>query len=204
MAKITLNDLAGLANETAAVTSINASWDAIEAFSDSVLSRDGTAPNFMEASLDMNGFSILNCPTIDASVALARAARLSMANDLAAPIGTTTITFDTADIDTATLFSALNNGILYTIAGIWQLDLCCTILADVTAADIQIITNVNAVPVRTIFATIPASKRTTLTSSGIISAGVDDVVTVQIVTTQDVTVDNDSTWLGTHYVGVSS
>jgi hypothetical protein len=62
MTKITLNNLANLQNENTAVTTINNNNDTIETISDSFLSRDGTAPNQMEALLDMNSNRIINLP----------------------------------------------------------------------------------------------------------------------------------------------
>lgn len=63
MAKLTLADLANLQNETTAVAAINANSALIEAAVEDTLSRDGTAPNQMEATLDMNSNRIINLPT---------------------------------------------------------------------------------------------------------------------------------------------
>src|SRR5258705_9046118 len=62
MTKITLTDLAKLQNETTAVNAINANNAAIETAFDNTLSRDGTLPNQMSNTLDMNGKQILNLP----------------------------------------------------------------------------------------------------------------------------------------------
>lgn len=62
MTKITLTDLANLQNETTAVNAINANNAILETASDNTLSRDGTAPNTMGASFDMNSHQILNLP----------------------------------------------------------------------------------------------------------------------------------------------
>jgi len=63
--KIILNDLSTISgNEQTAINLINANNETIETASDNTLSRDGTAPNQMLASLDMNSFRILN--TVDA------------------------------------------------------------------------------------------------------------------------------------------
>ncbi len=62
MAKLTLTDLANLQNETTAVNAINANNAATIAAMNNTLSRDGTTPNPMGASLDMNGNDILNLP----------------------------------------------------------------------------------------------------------------------------------------------
>lgn len=62
MAKLTLSDLTSLANEASAITTINTNSTAIEAALENTLSRDGTAPNDMDADLDMNSNRILNLP----------------------------------------------------------------------------------------------------------------------------------------------
>lgn len=59
MAKLTLNDITtGYGSETR----YNANNDLIEAALENTLSRDGTSPNTMGASLDMNSNSIINLP----------------------------------------------------------------------------------------------------------------------------------------------
>lgn len=62
MAKLTLNDLANLTNQTTVVTTINSNNAAIETALENTLSRDGTAPNSMGADLDMNSNKIINLP----------------------------------------------------------------------------------------------------------------------------------------------
>lgn len=62
MTKVTLNDVGSLQNETSALSTINANSAVIETAFDNTLSRDGTIPNRMEASLDMNSNPILNLP----------------------------------------------------------------------------------------------------------------------------------------------
>lgn len=62
MSKITLNNLASLQNETSAINTINGNNDILEAAMDNTLSRDGTAPNYMESNLDMNSNKIINLP----------------------------------------------------------------------------------------------------------------------------------------------
>ena len=57
MAKLTLNDVTTGYQSTAAVNTNNA---LVEAALENTISRDGTAPNTMTGSLDMNGQSILN------------------------------------------------------------------------------------------------------------------------------------------------
>jgi hypothetical protein len=66
MAKIEdLENLGNLTNETSAVGAINANNDKVEAALDNTLSRDGSAPNQMEADLDLNGNNLLNVGSLD-------------------------------------------------------------------------------------------------------------------------------------------
>lgn len=58
MAKLTLSNLASFSQ--AAVATVNANNDAIEAAMENTLSRDGTTPNSMSADLDLNSQTILN------------------------------------------------------------------------------------------------------------------------------------------------
>lgn len=60
MAKLTLFDLA---SGSFTVDLLNSNFALIETALESTLSRDGTAPNTMSASLDMNSNRILNLPT---------------------------------------------------------------------------------------------------------------------------------------------
>lgn len=62
MAKLTLDDLASLQNETTAIDTINDNNAAIETALENTLSRDGTSPNSMGATLDMNSNRIINLP----------------------------------------------------------------------------------------------------------------------------------------------
>lgn len=62
MAKLVLNDLANLQNEQSAVNTINQNNSKIEQAVDKLLSRDGAAPNEMQASIDMNSHRIYNLP----------------------------------------------------------------------------------------------------------------------------------------------
>lgn len=62
MAKLTLTDLASLANQTSAINAINNNYAAIETAIENTLSRDGTAPNTMAADLDMDGHRLVNLP----------------------------------------------------------------------------------------------------------------------------------------------
>lgn len=61
---VSLSQLGSLSNETTALSVINGNTTAItNAFLDAV-ALDGTAPNQMQANLDMNGFSIINCSNL--------------------------------------------------------------------------------------------------------------------------------------------
>lgn len=60
--KLNLNNVGSLIDATSAQTVINNNSDAIETAVENTLSRDGTAPNQMEANFDMNGKQILNLP----------------------------------------------------------------------------------------------------------------------------------------------
>lgn len=62
MAKITLSNVGSLIDATTAANTINTNSDRIEEAIEDTLSRDGTGPNQMEASLDMNSNHILNLP----------------------------------------------------------------------------------------------------------------------------------------------
>lgn len=57
---ISLTNLTSLQNETTALAAINANSAAITTAFAGVLSLNGTSPNQMEASLDMNSNEILN------------------------------------------------------------------------------------------------------------------------------------------------
>lgn len=84
MTKVVLSDLTNLQNETTAVSTINANRDLIENGFDNTLSRDGTSPNEMHASIDFNGYPLLNIPAPSAST---DAVRLSDLNAIVAATG---------------------------------------------------------------------------------------------------------------------
>lgn len=67
MAKLVLSNLTNLDNPTTAVNTINANSDLIEAALDNTLSRNGAAPNQMQADLDMNQKNIINTNTVYAT-----------------------------------------------------------------------------------------------------------------------------------------
>lgn len=62
MPKLTLTDLANLSNEISVVNTINANNAAIRAALDTLVSRDGTSPSTLTASLDANSQKIINLP----------------------------------------------------------------------------------------------------------------------------------------------
>lgn len=62
MAKLTLQDLANLQNESTAVTALASNNDRTEIAMENTLSRDGLAPNQMFSNLDMNNYKIINLP----------------------------------------------------------------------------------------------------------------------------------------------
>lgn len=70
--------LTTLASRYASVDALNANFDAIEQAFEDVIWRDGSSPNFMEANLDMNGFSLLNVAAIN-GVAVTALSNLSAA-----------------------------------------------------------------------------------------------------------------------------
>src|SRR5258706_6133414 len=63
MSKITLTNLVNLTNQTTAVNAINSNNAALTTAMDNTLSRNGTQPNTMSATLDMNSNQIINLPT---------------------------------------------------------------------------------------------------------------------------------------------
>lgn len=62
MSKITLNNVADLTQTTTAAAVINNNSATIQTAFDNTLSRDGTSPNQMNSTLDMNSNRILNLP----------------------------------------------------------------------------------------------------------------------------------------------
>lgn len=62
MAKFTPKTIQNLANQNTAVASINYNFDTLMLLIDTLLSRDGQAPNAMLSNLDMNNNRILNLP----------------------------------------------------------------------------------------------------------------------------------------------
>ena len=58
--KVETNPLENLENEISAVQSINSNDDLLADAFDNTISRDGTAPNYMLANLDVNGYRVIN------------------------------------------------------------------------------------------------------------------------------------------------
>lgn len=84
MAKLTLDDLVSLESQTSAVQTLNLNWQRIETALENTLSRDGTTPNTMGASLDLNDNRIVN---VAAPINSTDAARLIDIQDALAPEG---------------------------------------------------------------------------------------------------------------------
>lgn len=62
MSKITLNNVGDLTQTSTAQTSINTNFNTIQTAFDNTFSRDGTSPNQMLSTLDMNSKHIINLP----------------------------------------------------------------------------------------------------------------------------------------------
>lgn len=62
MSKVTLNNISSFQNDSSAVATYAANNATLTTAFDNTLSRDGTSPNQMSASLDMNSNRILNLP----------------------------------------------------------------------------------------------------------------------------------------------
>lgn len=67
MAKLTIPPVTSLGNTTSAIGRLNDNSDLIEAAVEKTLSRDGTAPNQMEADFDLNSYDLLNGGNISAA-----------------------------------------------------------------------------------------------------------------------------------------
>lgn len=66
MAKLTLNDIASLANTLSAKSLLNENFAEIERALENTLSRDGSTPNQMAADIDMDSNDLLNVGSVDA------------------------------------------------------------------------------------------------------------------------------------------
>jgi Domain of unknown function (DUF1983) len=63
MSKVVLNDISNITgNPTSAEQTLNANFQAIEEAIEKTYTRDGTAPNFLDASMDANSHRIVNLP----------------------------------------------------------------------------------------------------------------------------------------------
>lgn len=60
MAKLTLETITQNVDDANTISKINDNFSAVEAAFDEVVSRDGSTPNFMDATFDMNGNKIIN------------------------------------------------------------------------------------------------------------------------------------------------
>lgn len=80
MTKVTLANVGSLIDATTAATTINSNSAAIVAAMENTLSRDGTIPNTMGATLDMNSHQIINLPAPISGSAPARLQDLSTLN----------------------------------------------------------------------------------------------------------------------------
>ena len=93
MSKITLSTVSELQAFPSAAANINSNSDILEAAIDNTLSRDGTAPNQMGASLDMNSNRIVNLPVPISSTEPVRVADLAGGSAVSVnnlPVGGTT------------------------------------------------------------------------------------------------------------------
>src|SRR5882672_2910424 len=88
MAKLVLNDVGNLIDAVTAANTINTNNTAIETAMEKTLSRDGTSPNTMSASLDMNSNQILNLPAPNSSTSPLRVQDAAPGSVL--PVGGTT------------------------------------------------------------------------------------------------------------------
>jgi len=77
MTKITLNPVGSLIDATTASTTINQNSVIVQNAFDNTLSRDGTSPNQMNATLDMNSNRIINLPAPTGSLDPVRLADVS-------------------------------------------------------------------------------------------------------------------------------
>jgi len=86
MAKVTVVPLGSMENQTTFVQTLNANFEAVAAALETLLSRDGTSPNQMTASLDMNSERIINLPSPLSATEPARLTDLTDAQALAAAV----------------------------------------------------------------------------------------------------------------------
>ncbi|SRR6266404_468062 len=108
--KITLTDLVNLTNQTTAVNAINTNNEIIELGIDNTLSRDGTQPNQMGASLDMNSNRIINLPQPSGSFDPVRLVDINTATTLAGAMAKSNNLSDVASISQSKINLALVKG----------------------------------------------------------------------------------------------
>lgn len=77
MSKISLTNITNLQNESTAVAAMNVNSSVIQTAMENTLSRDGTTPNTMASSLDMNSNTIINLPAPATSTEPVRLADLT-------------------------------------------------------------------------------------------------------------------------------
>lgn len=82
MSKITLNSIGILTDSTTAQNALNVNNATIQSAFDNTLSRDGSAPNQMNALIDMNGFPILNIGSSSLTVATLPAGVIGRINNV--------------------------------------------------------------------------------------------------------------------------
>src|SRR6185503_3441546 len=104
MSKVTLSNLTNLSNQTTAVTTINANNDALEAFSDTVLSRTGASPNSMATHLDMNSNRVINLPS-----AVSNSEPVTYSQFLDGLAGVGAITLPTTDVPVSAVMQPVVN-----------------------------------------------------------------------------------------------
>lgn len=88
MSKITLNSVSDLTQSSTAQTTINTNSSTVQTAFDNTLSRDGTSPNQMGASLDMNSNRIINLPT---AISVSEPVTLAQMTGGLLPSGVTTV-----------------------------------------------------------------------------------------------------------------
>ena len=106
MAKLVLNDISNISgNPGSAESTINQNFQAIEDAIENTLSRDGLAPNYLEASLDVNSQRVINLPyalTETEAVPLGQVWKLVTGEDWTGGLGIPAVVFYQSEPPTAT------------------------------------------------------------------------------------------------------
>src|SRR5882672_9536064 len=111
MAKLTLQDVANLQNESTVVTSLANNNNLTEIAMENTLSRDGLAPNQMLSNLDMNNYKVINLP--DALTAQEPATYSQLQAAKTVPLGQVIgVDIQAWDTDLDALAGISSNGIL--------------------------------------------------------------------------------------------